>query len=283
MNKLSTITLSLALLASAISNATYADEKQPVKQPASQAVKVNTTNAAVSTDAEKKEQAQTANSSEINDFFKSVLGENISVQTTESPSQEEITQGKPNNTNLDINKIDSELNALQNSVTSLSAKKEPTGKLTEEGALDLIFLRNVPEGTRLTVNKDYNVLPLNKYIIFHNGERVIESPLYQNPLTTFCYIELKPSGKARVLREGKQLVVTKNITTSSELQNKGEEWRGKIKVYQSKIFVDNENIKWISCYSASLDKQNKKPLAIKDLREQTNSAFKVEFPAYEEI
>lgn len=282
MNKLSTITLSFALLASAISSATYADEKQPVKQPVAQATKPSVNVAQQPSAPEKPAQAETANSSEINDFFKSVLGDNISVQTTESPSQEEVTQGKPN-TNLDLSKIDSELEALKGSVTSLSAKKEPTGKLTEEGALDLIFLRNVPEGTRLTVNKDYNVLPLNKYIIFHNGERVIESPLYQNPLTTFCYIELKPSGKARVLREGKQLVVTKNITTSSELQNKGEEWRGKIKVYQSKIFVDNENIKWISCYSASLDKQNKKPLAIKDLREQTNSAFKVEFPAYEEI
>lgn len=282
MNKLSTITLSFALLASAISSVTYADEKQPVKQPVAQAANPSVTTAQQPSAPEKAAKVETANTSEINDFFKSVLGDNISVQTTESPSQEEVTQGKPNS-NLDLSKIDSELEALKGSVTSLSAKKEPTGKLTEEGALDLIFLRNVPEGTRLTVNKDYNVLPLNKYIIFHNGERVIESPLYQNPLTTFCYIELKPSGKARVLREGKQLVVTKNITTSSELQNKGEEWRGKIKVYQSKIFVDNENIKWISCYSASLDKQNKKPLAIKDLREQTNSAFKVEFPAYEEI
>lgn len=282
MNKISTLTLSFALLASAISSVTYADEKQPVKQPVAQAANTSSTTAQQPSATEKAAKVETANTSEINDFFKSVLGDNISVQTTENPSQEEVTQGKPNS-NLDLSKIDSELEALKGSVTSLSAKKEPTGKLTEEGALDLIFLRNVPEGTRLTVNKDYNVLPLNKYIIFHNGERVIESPLYQNPLTTFCYIELKPSGKARVLREGKQLVVTKNITTSSELQNKGEEWRGKIKVYQSKIFVDNENIKWISCYSASLDKQNKKPLAIKDLREQTNSAFKVEFPAYEEI
>jgi len=282
MNKISTLTLSFALLASAISSVTYADEKQPVKQTVAQAANPSSTTAQQPSATEKAAKVETANTSEINDFFKSVLGDNISVQTTENPSQEEVTQGKPNS-NLDLSKIDSELEALKGSVTSLSAKKEPTGKLTEEGALDLIFLRNVPEGTRLTVNKDYNVLPLNKYIIFHNGERVIESPLYQNPLTTFCYIELKPSGKARVLREGKQLVVTKNITTSSELQNKGEEWRGKIKVYQSKIFVDNENIKWISCYSASLDKQNKKPLAIKDLREQTNSAFKVEFPAYEEI
>ena len=277
MNKLSTITLSLALLASAVSSATYANENNPVKVTEQSKPIVSTENQKDS----KVVQGDTSQK-EINDFFKSVLGDNISVLTTEKPSQEEASQAK-NNSNIDLNKIDNDLAALSNSVKGLSAKKEPSGKLTEEGALDLIFLRNVPEGTRLTVNKDYNVLPLNKYIIFHNGERIIESPLYQNPLTTFCYIELNPSGKARVLREGKQLTVTKNITKSSELQNKGEEWRGKIKVYESKNFVDNENMKWISCYSASLETKNKKPLAIKDLREQTNGAFKVEFPAYEEI
>jgi len=230
MNKLSTITLSIALLASAISNATFAEEKAVINK--TEITPSETT----------KPQAS---NTEINDFFKSVLGDNISVTTTESPSVEEAAQ-KSKGGSLDLSEIDAQMNAFQNSVKGLNAKKEPSGKLNEEGARELIFLRNVPEGTRLTVNRDYTILPMNKYIIFHNGERVIESPLYKNPLTTFCYIELKPSGKARVLREGKQLTVTKNITTSSEFKNEGEEWRGKIKVYQSKIYVDNDNIKWIS-------------------------------------
>lgn len=269
MKKLSTLTLSLTLLASTIGMAHAADNK--VNESANDVNK----NAQVTNNASKQE---------INDFFKSVLGDNLSVNTTSNPTEEEQNQAKPaSNGKINLTEIDSEFAKLQESIGGMNAKKEPNGKLSEAGAMDLIFLRNIPEGTRLTVNRDFNILPQNKYIIFHNGERVIESPLYKNPLTTFCYIELQPSGKARVLREGKQLIVTKNITTSSEIKNDGEEWRGKIKLYESKIFVDNENIKWVSCYSASLDKQSKKPLSIQDLREQTNGAFKIEFPAYEEI
>lgn len=272
MKTLSTLTLSLTLLATAITNV-YADDKVatetkvPVKQ---EVVKNDTANKNVS-------------NQDINDFFKSVLGDDLSVKTTDIASEEELDQKNSKASKINLKEIDSEFAKLKESIGGLNSKKQPNGQLSESGALDRIFLRNIPEGTRLTVNKDYNVLPQSKYIIFHNGERVIESPLYKNPLTTFCYIELQPSGKARVLRKDKQLIVTKNITTSSEIKNDGEEWRGKIKLYESKIYVDNESIRWISCYSASLENQKKKPLAVQDLREQTNSAFKIEFPAYEEI
>lgn len=272
MKTLSTLTLSLTLLATAITNV-YADDKTvtDAKAPVQQGV------------AQNDNANKNVSNQDINDFFKSVLGDDLSVKTTDAATEEEANQKNSKTSQIDLKAIDSEFAKLQESIGGLSSKKQPNGQLSESGALDRIFLRNIPEGTRLTVNKDYNVLPQSKYIIFHNGERVIESPLYKNPLTTFCYIELAPSGKARVLRKDKQLIVTKNITTSSEIKNEGEEWRGTIKLYESKIFVDNDNIKWISCYSASLEKQNKKPLAVQDLREQTNSAFKIEFPAYEEI
>lgn len=156
--------------------------------------------------------------------------------------------------------------------------------IEDQASQDVVFLRNIPEGTRITMNKEFIVLPQNKFIIFHNGKRVIENPLAKDPVNSFCYIELKPSGKARVLKEGKQFIVTKNLSQLSTLMNKDDK-EEKLKIYETKLSVDNKSVKWITCYSASKleDSNNLKPLTVKDLRVHSNSAFKLEFPAYEEI
>lgn len=163
----------------------------------------------------------------------------------------------------------------------LDKSSPDTTNLNEQAAQDAIFMRNIPEGTRLTVTKDFTVLPLTKYIMFHDGKKVISFPKDSSNLT-FCYIEFKPSGKARILKSDKVLTVTKNETTSDLVVNKNNE-NEKFKIFESKLSVDNDNIKWVSCYSSSKEDDKKQPLSIKDLRIQTGGSFKIEFPAYEEI
>jgi hypothetical protein len=263
----------ITLLALAISSVTFAandilDELD--KQ-------INGSDGSVKTQQEAPKEELT----EANVFFKSVLGDNISkTDTKESGS---------------LNELEDQFKSLEASIkddvnpdvviSTIKDKKITPGVVentNDQAAQDIVFMRNIPEGTRFTVTKDFTILPLNRYVIFHNGEKVIESPLYKNPTTTFCYIELKASGKARILKTGRQFAVTKNETTTSTLvsKNGGNE---KFKIYQSKIFVDNDQIKWISCYASFADTDSRAPLSIKDLRIQTNGAFKIEFPAYEEI
>jgi len=226
---------------------------------------------------------------EANAFLKNLSSENIDADSDSGS----------------LDDLERELNSLENSITDspksnvIVNKVKDGGKITiqqiDEGdnkaavidandqeAQDLVFLRNIPEGTRLTVTKDFIILPQNKSVIFYKGERVIQSPIYQNQASTFCYIELKPSGKARVLKENKQFVVTKNDTKSFiKTLETGEN----LKIYYSKIFVDNKSVNFISCYSGEKGTTTipQKPLTVKDLREQTGGAFKLEFPAYEEI
>lgn len=222
-----------------------------------------------------------------NAFLKNVSTENIDADSSSGS----------------LDDLEKELNSLETSITDAPKSKVVVGKVKDGGkiqqvedtaekapvidsndqeAQDLVFLRNIPEGTRLTVTKDFIILPQNKSVIFYKGERVIQSPIYQNQASTFCYIELKASGKARVIKENKQFVVTKNDTKSFiKTLDTGEN----LKIYYSKIFVDNKSVNFISCYSGEKGTNTipQKPLTVKDLREQTGGAFKLEFPAYEEI
>lgn len=152
---------------------------------------------------------------------------------------------------------------------------------------DLVFLRYIPEGTRITVNETFKVLPKKKYIILHNGKRVLTTPQTKvDPEKTFCYIELKPSGKARVLREGRQFVVTGNrVTVNDDVVNKSY---GKFTLRTQKVDfrVDNPNVKSLSCISAKYFGEGDDaptPLLIGDLKEQSGGVFGIEYPAYEEI
>lgn len=160
---------------------------------------------------------------------------------------------------------------------------DKTPKDSDNSSIDSVFMKNLPEGTKFTAKQDFVVLPKRKFIIFSNGSRVIESPQVSNPLTTFCYVELNPSGRARILKEGKEIVIVKNETTESVYENPKEAWRGRIKVYQSKLFTDNASIKFFSCYSAYPEQKEVLPLTVKDFKVQTGDSFKIEFPAYEEI
>lgn len=232
-----------------------------------------------------------ADRQEANSFLK-----NLSSENNDEPSADAGS----------LDALEKELNNLESSITDSSSanvvvskvkdggkievqttiekpdQDKPVVNTNDQAAQDLVFLRNIPEGTRLTVTKDFVILPQNQYVIFHKGERVIQSPIYQNQASTFCYIELKPSGKARVIKEDKKFTVVKNETKSflKTLEN------GTIlKIYYSKIYVDNKNVNFISCYSGEKGDSTipQKPLTVKDLRIQSGGAFKLEFPAYEEI
>lgn len=220
---------------------------------------------------------------EANDFLKSLSAENTS--TSEDNSLDDLEKefanlessitgndvlvGKVKDGKIDVKEVD-------------ETPDDQAVNDNDQAAQDMVFLKNIPEGTRLTMTKDFIILPQNQYVIFYNGERVIQSPIYQDQATTFCYIELKQSGKARVIKNGKQFTVTKNETKSFL---KTLDQGGNLKVYYSKIFVDNKSVNFISCYSAekSMGTIPKAPLTVKDMREQTGGAFKLEFPAYEEI
>ncbi len=219
---------------------------------------------------------------EANDFLKSLSAEND--QDNKDPLDDidkelQNLESSISNGNVVVNKVNDE------KIEISETNEVPDNQLVndnDQAAQDMVFLKNIPEGTRLTITKDFIILPQNQYVIFHNGERVIQSPIYQNQESSFCYIELKPSGKARVIKNAKQFVVTKNETKSLiKTLESGEN----LKVYYSKIFVDNQSVNFISCYSAEKSRGTtpKLPLTVKDMREQTGGAFKLEFPAYEEI
>lgn len=227
---------------------------------------------------------------DMENFFREIIQEDL----TDFNLIEEVQEVKNDNNQISINSIQ-EVNPT---ITSISqSNSEPifnielpnlemnTNTKTNNSfsELDVVFMRNIPEGTRFTINKDFVILPLHRFVIFHEGQVVVKSPQHDNPLTTFCYFELQPSGKARILREGRKLTVVKNETTSKTYRSKTESWRGDIKVFESKLHIDNPHLKSISCYSASTADLNKTPLRIKDLREQTGYSLSLEFPAYEEI
>lgn len=234
---------------------------------------------------------------DMEDFFKEIIQEDMSnfdlieengeaVMSSEEINKEAEEAGDTvsnDDFNLEEYNPEDDIENTEISLEDFVIDQKEDKKENEFQKLDVVFLRNVPEGTRFTVNKDFVILPLHRYVIFHEGDVVVKSPQHENALTTFCYFELEPSGKARILKEGRKLTVVKNTTTSKTYRNKNETWRGDIKVFESKLHIDNPHLKTVSCYSASTSDLNKTPLRIKDLREQTGNALSVEFPAYEEI
>lgn len=222
------------------------------------------------------------NDTDAPEFFKSFSNEDkLKVQDPMDSLEQDLASLEniitaDDNPDVIINKIKSN--------GKLEVGTDKSLNIEEQASQDVVFLRNIPEGTRITMNKEFIVLPQNKFIIFFNGKRVIENPLIKNPVNSFCYIELQPSGKARVLKEGKQFTVTKNLSQLSILVNKDNQ-KEKLKIYETKLSVDSDNVKSITCYSASkLENSNSlMPLTVKDLRVHSNSSFKLEFPAYEEI
>lgn len=190
--------------------------------------------------------------------------------------------------NVDVEEIEKPL--LENEKNDLSfITRVPTENKEEmTSSQDYIFLKFVPEGTRFTVNKTYTILPKKRYIIFHNGERVSKSPQTETDLEkNFCFIELKPSGTARVLKAGKQLTVVKTNDSIKEYDINKSYGDYKLRTYEVSYFVNNESIKSFTCYSSQsyIPGKNKipRPLMIKDLKEQTGGVFTIDFPAYEEI
>lgn len=153
---------------------------------------------------------------------------------------------------------------------------------------DLNFLRYVPEGTRFTINNTFKVLPKKKFIIMHEGERVLSNPQSKlDPEKTFCYIQLKPSGKARILRSGKEFVVTSVKAREYDTEVVKSYGNYNLKTYKVDFKVDNQNVVMLSCYSAKMfkltDNEKPVPLLIKDMKEQMGKIIKIDYAAYEEI
>lgn len=223
-----------------------------------------------------------AKNSETTQVVNTVKDEKLDVKTPALTKKEEIKALES-----EMKKITGESSTDKSSknsaVVEVDSSKVKKSKQDPIVNLDGIFMKNLPEGTKFTAKKDFVVLPKRNFIIFSNGERVIESPQKANPLTTFCYIELNPSGRARILKEDKEIVVTKNEIIESIYENPQEAWRGRIKVYESKLYTDNPSIKYFSCYSAYPENKSNIPLTLKDFNTQTGNSFKIDFPAYEEI
>jgi hypothetical protein len=152
---------------------------------------------------------------------------------------------------------------------------------------DLTFLRYVPEGTRFTVNKTFKVLPKKKYIIMHEGERVLKNPQTKlDPEKTFCYFHLKPSGKARILKQNRSFVVTNVRANQEDTAVKKSYGDYNLRTYKVDFLLNNPNIVSLSCYSAEMYKKGEDvpvPLLIKDLKEQMGKIIKIDYAAYEEI
>lgn len=152
---------------------------------------------------------------------------------------------------------------------------------------DLTFLRYVPEGTRFTVNKTFKVLPKKKYIIMHEGERVLKNPQTKlDPEKTFCYFHLKPSGKARILKQNRNFIVTNVRANQEDTAVKKSYGDYNLRTYKVDFLLNNPNVVSLSCYSAEMYKKGEEvpvPLLIKDLKEQMGKIIKIDYAAYEEI
>lgn len=153
---------------------------------------------------------------------------------------------------------------------------------------DLNFLRYIPEGTRFTINKTFKILPKKKYIIMHEGERVLKNPQTKlDPEKTFCYIQLKPSGKARILKQGKKFQVTGVRAKQYDTEVTKSYGDYNLRTYKVDFRVDNPSVVSLSCYSAKMfrvgEDEAPVPLLIKDLKEQMGKIIKIDYAAYEEI
>ncbi len=153
---------------------------------------------------------------------------------------------------------------------------------------DLVFLRYVPEGTRFTIKETFKILPKKKLIIMHEGKRVLSNPQTElEPEKTLCYIQLKPSGKARILRSGTPFTVTGTKVDVKDTEVKKSYATYTLRASQIFFKIDNPNVVTLSCYSATMFEKGVDdepiPLLIKDLKEQMGDIIKIDYPAYEEI
>ena len=214
--------------------------------------------------------------------------ENLSLDfdsdTVETAAIDKVNSMK-NEVVLENSSKKSETGVVETNVTVSEIKADKNVMVDET---DFIFLRNIPEGTRLVVQSSYKVLPKKRFIILSDGERRLQSPqTMENLEAQFCFFELINSGKARILKKGTPLVVTSNKTEVKEFELNKSYGNYILRTHQTVFNIDNKNVKNFTCYSASkyqkgVDK-SPKPLTLKDLKETTGEIFKISFPAYEEL
>lgn len=154
--------------------------------------------------------------------------------------------------------------------------------ISEHNDSELIFLNNLPVGTKLTFNSDYIVLPKADSIIIQDGVTLLNTPDLLEAPTSYCTIDLKKSGRARVIKAGREFILVKNASDVKKVSNNSF-INGPLKIQKQIMWVDNEHIKNITCNSSSYVSDNKLPIMIYDLYKQTGGNITVSFPAFEEI
>lgn len=155
-------------------------------------------------------------------------------------------------------------------------------KVNTESDSELIFLNNLPVGTKLIFNENFVIQPKVNRIIIQNGIVILEKPDIISSPSSYCRIDLVNSGRARVIKEGSEFIVIKNQSSVKKISNINFK-NGPLKIQQQKIWVNNDKIKNISCYASSNLSDEKLPIMIYDLYKETNRSITVGFPAFEEI
>lgn len=187
-----------------------------------------------------------------------------------------------------LKEIDGELD--RDSVVHLSPEKKQKLKdiilkqhdITDYQESELIFLNNLPIGTKIIFNKDFIVLPKQDSIIIKDGKIILDKPDVRQSLNSYCSVELRKSGRARVIKAGRDFIVVKNSSDVKKITFADPE-KEPLKIQKQIINVENEHIKNIYCVASSPLKDEKLPLMIYDLYKETDNAVTLAFPAYEEI
>ena len=187
-----------------------------------------------------------------------------------------------------LKEIDGELD--RDSVVHLSPDKKQKLKdlilkqhdITDYQESELIFLNNLPIGTKIIFNKDFIVLPKQDSIIIKDGKIILDKPDVRQSLNSYCSVELRKSGRARVIKAGRDFIVVKNVSDVKKITFADPE-KEPLKIQKQIINVENEHIKNIYCVASSPLKDEKLPLMIYDLYKETDNAVTLAFPAYEEI
>lgn len=187
-----------------------------------------------------------------------------------------------------LKEIDGELD--RDSVVHLSPDKKQKLKdlilkqhdITDYQESELIFLNNLPIGTKIIFNKDFIVLPKQDSIIIKDGKIILDKPDVRQSLNSYCSVELRKSGRARVIKAGRDFIVVKNVSDVKKITFADPE-KEQLKIQKQIINVENEHIKNIYCVASSPLKDEKLPLMIYDLYKETDNAVTLAFPAYEEI
>ena len=154
--------------------------------------------------------------------------------------------------------------------------------ITDYQESELIFLNNLPIGTKIIFNKDFIVLPKQNSIIIKDGKVILDKPDVRQSPNSYCSVELRKSGRARAIKAGRDFIVVKNVSDVKKITFADPE-KESLKIQKQIINVENEHIKNIYCVASSPLKDDKLPLMIYDLYKETNNAVTLAFPAYEEI